>query len=158
MSFDPGQFRIIIERTLTHIAGMNSPEAVDLLMGTSAQESHLGRYLFQVGGPAKGVFQMEPATEEDIWGSYLGFRPSLSQAVTLVTGISGPDSWALTTDLAYQIVMARIHYRRVKEPLPAVGDLEGQAKYWKKYFNTPGGKGHPEEYVQNYNRYVKGKY
>lgn len=158
MSFDPTQFRHIIRRGLTPIQGASSQEAVELLMGTAAQESHLGRYLFQIKGPAKGVFQMEPATEQDIWNNYLQFRPPLSQAVTVVTGAGGPDSWTLTIDLSYQIVMARMHYLRVAEPLPAVDDLEGQAQYWKKYYNTPSGAGHVDEYVQNYNRYVRGGY
>ena len=46
---------------------LHSDNAVNLLMGTAAQESHLGKYRKQIGGgPALGIFQMEPATFNDI--------------------------------------------------------------------------------------------
>ena len=48
--------------------------------------------------------------------------------------------------------IARVHYLRRKEAIPK--DLEGQARYWKQYYNTPKGKGTVEEYIRNYKKYV----
>ena len=50
--------------------GINREAAVNLLLGTVFQESVIGNvtYLKQRGGgPALGIYQNEPAKEEDIW-------------------------------------------------------------------------------------------
>ena len=60
----------------------------------------------------------------------------------------------LATDLAYACAMARIHYLRKPEPLPAHDDIEGLARYWKEHYNTFLGKGTVEEFVHNYRRLV----
>jgi hypothetical protein len=54
--------------------------AADLLMATAAVETALGTYLLQIKGPARGVFQVEPAT----LGSSL-LRMSLTQHRQLQT-------------------------------------------------------------------------
>ena len=59
--------RDIIEPVLSRLHAA-SPAARALLLGTAAQESAMGRYIRQLrGGPALGIFQMEPATHDDIW-------------------------------------------------------------------------------------------
>jgi len=156
MALDKEQFQDLIERKLKEI-NMHSGAAVHLLLGTAAQESGFGTYLRQVGGgPALGVFQMEPATEKDIWNNYLDveFREDLAFAVWRACYVSCANPEALEYNLAYQIVMARIHYRRIKEPLPPHDNVEALARYWKKYFNTPYGAGREDEFVRNYKKYV----
>lgn len=39
-----------------------SENAVNLILGTIAVESNMGRYYYQVNGPAIGIGQMEPNT------------------------------------------------------------------------------------------------
>jgi len=55
------------------------------------------------------------------------------------------------------IMFAREHYRRssrlVSQVVPY--DLEGQARYWKKYYNTEAGKGTVEQYLINWMTYCK---
>jgi len=49
-------------------------------------------------------------------------------------------------------LLTRMKLGTIKEPIPT--DLEGQADYWKKYWNTKAGKGTPEHFinqVQSYN-------
>lgn len=129
-------------------------QAMELLLGTAATESHLGYWLRQEGGPALGIYQMEPATEWDIWNNYLAFRPELRRAVQR---ISTGRKEELVTNHAYATVMARLQYRRAPKPLPEAGDLEGQAKYYKQYYNTPLGKGSVEKYLADWKRLVEGK-
>ena len=50
------------------------------LLGTARVESDL-RHRRQIGGPALGLFQMEPATHNDIWESYLKYRAQLAERV-----------------------------------------------------------------------------
>jgi len=33
--------------------------------------------------------------------------------------------------------------------------IEGQADYWKKYYNTEGGKGDPEHFVEAVKKYLR---
>ena len=157
MAFNKKQFQDLIERVLTEL-NMHSRAAVNLLLGTAAQESGFGTYLQQMGGgPARGVFQMEPATEKDIWCSYLVYREDLAETVWQVAGAAydvGPSISALEANLSYQIAMARIHYRRVAEPLPPYNDVGALSRYWKRHYNTPQGKGTVEEFVENYKKYV----
>ena len=66
MGYDRDQFEDLIKRVLR---GQNLPRkqsAIDLLLGTAAQESAFGTYLRQVNGPALGAFQMEPATFKSV--------------------------------------------------------------------------------------------
>lgn len=137
----------VIRPTLTHM-GMYSGVAEDLMLGTALVESDL-RYLHQLGGPALGLWQMEPATHDDIWDNYLGFRNEMARKVNEL--LSPLDSEPqLMTNLAYACAMARIHYWRVPVPIPT--SVVDQANYWKTYYNTPEGKGSAEEYIRRWDR------
>ncbi len=143
----------VIEPTLTFL-GMDSPAARNLLLGTAAQESHMGRWIRQIKGPALGIFQMEPATHDDIWENYLSYRPSLVAKIEqlLCPGFSKVEQ--LKWNLAYAVAMARIHYRRVPKPLPEADDYELLGMYWKEHYNTFEGKGTLLEFNHNYERFV----
>lgn len=149
MSFDCKQFRDLIGRVL-HLNSNPSRKlhlgaAVNLLLGTAAQESAFGTYLRQLGGgPALGAFQMEEATFEWLRGKY---------GVELY--LHGNEFEELEWNLQLAILLARLRYWVVPEPLPSAYDIPGMARYYKKYFNTATGKGTAEEFEENYRRYVK---
>jgi hypothetical protein len=135
---------------------LDSIAARQLLLGTALQESNL-QYLHQLGtGPAVGVFQMEPRTHDDIWENYLSYKPDLAKKVR---GLGPRHSTAEMSPVAademhgnmyYAAAMCRAHYLRVPAALPAPGDLDGQAAYWKEHYNTFLGAGTEEEYIENY--------
>jgi hypothetical protein len=126
--------------------GRWSLAAEELVLGTAIVESGLVNRVQLGGGPARGLFQMEPATHDDIWSNYLKYRPTLAQSVrALSTGASASE---LMTNDRYAAAMARVQYLRAPTPLPQAGDLSGQAAYWKDYYNTCAGKGTPGKYVQ----------
>lgn len=138
------QLRDLIERVLKE-ANLYSESAVELLMLTCAQESRLGKYIRQLGGgPALGIFQMEPFTHDDLWRTHGHILKDL---------LGEPDSKKLEYDLRYATIMSRIHYFRIPKPLPEAGDIEALAAYWKKYYNTYLGAGKIEEAVEAYNTY-----
>ena len=144
------QFKDLIITPTLEAIGMHSPEAVELLLGTAIQESRL-EYIKQLpDGPALGVYQMEPATHQDIWENYLEFRPEMADKIKVFSLANGQSSNEMVGNLFYATAMARVHYRRVPKPLPAVGDLEGQADYWKEFYNTFEGAGTVEEYIEHY--------
>jgi hypothetical protein len=157
MSFDPRQFREYVDSVLVFLEPEipYSVAARELLMFTAAAESELGRYLWQVPhGPAKGIFQMEEATEADLL-NYLERRPELKAKVDLARTDMGDDD--LIDSLPYQTMLARIFYWRKPEPLPDASDPYALGAYWKKHFNTYLGKGRIIDAVGKYLR-LAGKY
>jgi hypothetical protein len=154
---DKKQLRSLIEQTLKEIGktkpGLFNSYAIDLLMGTSAQESHLGTYIRQLGnGPALGIFQMEPSTFEDIMDNFLYYQPDLIRAIKQICNVERLTPTTLMYNLKVAIIFARLHYWRVSDPLPTT--INGMALYWKEYYNTRLGKGKPEEFIENYKRFV----
>ena len=122
-----------------------SPAAEQLLLATAMAESKL-EYLQQVRGPARGIYQMEPATHDDIWRNFLRYKDRLANNVAVcMTAESRIDQ--LRSNLAYATAMCRVHYFRVPAPLPAAGDALGIARYWKQYYNTNLGKGTVEGFL-----------
>lgn len=150
---DRDQLRELIREVLLDV-GLHSDSAEELLMLTAATESMLGTYIKQVGGPAEGIFQMEPRTEEDIWENFLKYKEDLTNKVLTYTTTSQKRD--LKGNLPYQIIMARLHYYRVPERLPDPTRIEQLASYWKTHYNTYKGKGNVEEAVEKYNHYVVG--
>lgn len=147
------QLREYVVRPVLRELGLYSDAAERLLLGTAAQESRF-EYIHQLGGgPALGLWQMEPATHRDIVSNYLEYRPELASKVFRASGCAGFDANNLLKNLSYACAMARVHYLRVPKALP--NDLQGQAEYWKAFYNTPLGRGTIEEYIHNFERLVE---
>ena len=130
---------------------MLSSAAVNMLIFTAATESLGGTYITQVIGPAMGVFQMEPATCRDIERR----APADLQAWLIGLRDGNDHGYALRFHLDYAIAAARVHYYLFKEALPESVDIAGQARYWKKYWNTVAGSGTEEQAVKNFNLYLE---
>ncbi|NDY73966.1 hypothetical protein DO021_19550 [Desulfobacter hydrogenophilus] len=152
MPFYYPQFKDLISQTLKSME-LYSESAVNLLLGTAAQESGFGTYIRQIRGPARGVFQCEPATELDIWDNYLRYKLELADRILRVTGVKHPSATHLETHLDYQIALCRVHYLRVKASLPAADDIPGLAAYWKRHYNTALGAGTVDQFIDNYRKY-----
>ena len=154
---DSQQLRDLIRRVLkqANLIKYEDEREIELLMLTAAVESNLGQYIRQKGGgPALGIFQMEPETEEDLCRNYIDYRPELGCLVEDWTGSVFRED-ELEWNLAYQILMARIHYLRKPEKIPAADDVEGLAIYWKNHYNSYLGKGTVIKAIKKYNKYVK---
>lgn len=153
MTINVNDLRIHIIRPVLQSLDLYSQAAENLLLGTAAQESRMGFYVRQINGVALGIYQMEPDTYYSIKNDYLAYKPALSKKV---------DAWSNGTDDVNQLVinhnystaMARLKYAWIKEPLPEASDIRGLAQYWKKYYNTPAGKGTIDEFISNYMDYV----
>lgn len=156
---------LVVKPTLNYLAAaagnprINSQAAIELLMMTSAHESHCGEYLRQhPRGPARGPMQMEPITYADLWASYLNSREELAEAVrslASVRSISGgvPAFEEMVGNLPFAIAMARVRYLPAKPALPAADDLTGLALYHVKFYNR-GGDATVEELLRDYRLYV----
>ena len=168
MTVDINQFREEIVRPVLHDLKMYSPVAENLIMGTAAQESGF-TYLKQLGGgPALGMFQVEPATAEDILFRYLKGRKDLRRRFESAVQSTPPHSidWEtitiahvserLISDLKFGVALCRLRYWMVPEGMPSrADDLPALARYYKAHYNTPLGKATEHEFLNNYRRYVQ---
>lgn len=154
---NPTQLKDLIIEPVLKEYELYSEAAVNLLLGTCAQESRMGYYLKQVKGPALGIYQMEPLTHNDLWEQVMKSTKKPCRKIAddffWETGYTYHD---LISDLKFATIMCRLQYWRFPEPLPEVDDIEGLAKYWKKYYNTEKGKGTVEQFIKNYENYVLG--
>lgn len=129
---------------------------VELLVGTVAHETTMGYYLKQIKGPALGIAQVEPKTHDSIWDNYLAYRPDMAEAARALVSerfSSDPPAEEMIGNLPYSIMMARLVYLPVPEPVP--DDLEGWAWYWDTKYNKNPYKGTEAEFIQNYRTYAK---
>lgn len=130
-----------------------------LLIGTAAHESHLGELRQNAPGgkpgAARGIYQMELRTVEDLDRSWLAYRPEW-RACLARFGASAPSIEArLAGDLVWQTAIARVQYYRAPTPLPAEGDVIGLARYWKRFWNTDAGAGTVEQWLADWHRIVE---
>jgi hypothetical protein len=151
---DASQLRnYVIAPALEHL-GMGGLAAENLLLGTAAAESEMGTWLVQLsGGPARGVFQMEPRTLHDLRVNWLDFHPDLSRLVDLLLYPHDSPEVQLVTNLAFATAVARCEYRRHPPPIPDANDLLGLGRYYVKWW-CRGGKGTVEKFVSAYQRCV----
>ena len=132
-----------------------SPSAEELVFGTAIVESGL-TYLKQHGdGPALGLWQVEPATHDDLYTNFLNYRPELgSKLIELrAAGLSLDEN--LATNLMYGAAVCRLCYYRKPDALPEAGDIEGQAAFWKQHYNTIFGAGTVSKYVYKVQQVLK---
>lgn len=147
----------VVIRALRHLEPVipYSDVAVELVLGTAAVESHF-EHLQQIQGPALGLWQIEPATHDDLWRNYILHRPPLRERMLALCGLWPTRADQLRTNLLYGAAMCRVHYRRSPVPLPStVTDVRGLAWVWKRAYNTSAGKGTIDQFISAYNRMVR---
>ena len=121
--------------------GLSSPAAINLVAGTALVESG-GAYLHQLdGGPALGLFELEPETLNDVYYRWLAL-PEQSAVQRAVRGLipATPNVAELAVcDLRFGAIMCRLRYRMSPLTLPAADDAGGLAAYHKAVYNTKSG-------------------
>lgn len=152
------ELRTCIRMTCSQMApDLWSPVAEELLILTAAHESHLGLFTVQKGGPALGIYQMEPRTLADLYSNYLVYKPEIKKAVDFWLKNRAPKALPLDDlrdNVPYATAVARAQYLRFKEPLPETTDFDGLFQYYKKYWNTVQGKATYEKVRLDYEKYV----
>ena len=134
--------------------GLLSSSRVAILLGTCAQESLMGKYRRQLrGGPARGIFEVEPNTHDSVIRWLTKHHPSMLELVLEIRGDDDP-LYALENNDCYCCAIAACLYYSIQVPLPEPDDIEGLADYWKDFYNR-GGKGTVDEFIANYEKYVE---
>lgn len=150
----------VVYPTLKYLE-LNSEAARRLLMGTIAHESK-GFFIDQVLGPtdrqlgpAYGLFQIEPATHDDVWVNFLSYRPDLQKRMEALRASFPASHIQLATNLYYATAVARYLYYRRPEALPKADDDEGLAEYWKSWYNSELGSGTITKFLYDYRERAK---
>lgn len=127
----------------------NSDNAVRLLCMIAAHESGGFHYIKQIKGPALGIFQMEPASYNDV-ESYI--KSHQKRFRRLVHDMPQPAEY-MAFNPVYAAAIGRVYLLRIKEVLPDVEDIIGLAKYAKKYWNTYLGAATWEDYQKAWQKH-----
>lgn len=164
----------IIRPTLKLMADFDdrlyTESAVNLLLGTAAQESDGGYYLKQSPtGPGLGPYSMEGGdhgTHRSLWQHYLS-RPSKEHLREIILGLvpessvhHHPDGWVYVDDkelignLPYATAMARLKYWPAKKPLPDANDIPALGEYWNTVFNANEKYGTVADFVDSWKTFI----
>ena len=126
-----------------------SPTVETALIMVAAHESKMGKYRRQIGGgPARGIFQVEPKTLMDNYENFIDPRPTLARQIREITGIDEPDLDALTWNDVYGAIHARLKLYRSPGVIPT--DTPLIAEYLKRYYNSPEGAATANDYLLAY--------
>ncbi len=154
---DTSEIVPLIREVCMSLLGHANDNEVRLMLGTWAAENGAFHRKQIGGGPARGLWQMEWQTADDIFENYLKYRIPLFEElckiwIDLIITEYIPLIW---TDYGrhlkryddFACAMARVHYLRDPDPIP--DDLEGQATYWLRVYNA-GGKGTVDHYLSQW--------
>lgn len=163
-TLSPEQLRSVIESACTFISSRKSfentydtPDVRELLFGTACAETKLRPRYQDSSGNAIGLFQIEYTTFRDIWQRAIKENhPDLGKDMIKNYAKSNPnditfEDLQLSDELS--AIFARLKYAHIKEPIPPAQDLENQANYYKKYYNTPLGKATVQGYIKAYKEF-----
>lgn len=124
-----------------------------LMHKTVAHESHMGQHpnTFREGYYG-GVAQVDPIGFEDTQD--IKAHPGLRRKYDMIRqhfDIDWPSvQYEELVDPLKSIIAGRLRYMNVPAAVP--DDDLGQAKYWKRHYNTEAGKGTPEKFLKSLNK------
>ena len=127
-----------------------SDDALALVVRTGMAESgYRALKGYGDGNPAIGFWQIEPATMNDMIDNYINYRSKYKKTlISLGMNFEKDTIMSIMSNMAVQAALCRLHYRRDKDPLPSWDDMEGQAKYWKRVYNTVEGRGTVKHFIK----------
>lgn len=143
------EIKEIVEYALYRIDAY-SDDALALVVRTGMAESgYRALKGHGEGNPAIGFFQIEPATMNDMIDNYIKYRSHYKKnLISLGMNFEKDTIMSVMSNIGVQAALCRIHYRRDKHSIPSWDDLEGQAKYWKRVYNTSLGRGTTKHFIE----------
>jgi len=144
----------IIKWTLGYL-NMDSEEARDLIYKTGMAESGYRALEGYGANPAIGFWQVEPVTMYDTIDNYINYRPELKTKIYALGYDDKDAEMRLMSNLSLQVAFCRLKYRRDRYPLPKVVNIEAQAKYWKRVYNSELGRGTVKHFIEANNGHTK---
>lgn len=137
----------------------DSPDVRDLLLATAITETQLRARFQDRGGDAIGLFQIEYGTYRDLWRRAIPKHyPKLYTAMRQRFG-DAKNGAIMFEDLQKNDILsalfARVKYFESKEPIPSMSDIDAQAEYYKRIYNTAKGKANVERFKKLKSDFLK---
>ena len=129
----------IINSVLAHLGEKNTKDWTRLLCLTIATESNMGQLTKQIGGPARGITQVEPSTEKETLAWLSKHQPKVFEALKKLRVPARITIHEAEYNIAYSVGLAYGVYRMRKVD-PSKKSAKELAKLYKKYYNTYKGK------------------
>lgn len=145
----PDDFRAEVIDPVLRLLDLYSRAASNLMLGTALVESRLVHRRQIGGGPARGLFQIEPATFHDVYRRYLPRRTGLLMRVNGLLLPNRTPAEQLYDNDRLGCAIARLKYWMCPLPLPRADDAPGLAAYWVRHYNA-GGAGTVEKFLAAY--------
>ena len=135
------EIKEIVEETL-YTLDMYSDDALTLIMRTGwAESGYRALKGATSGNPALGFWQVEPFTAKDTLDNYVKFRPRIKESLMFLGLNEEKLEFSLLSNIAIQVAFCRLKYRRDKQSITSWDNIEAQAQYWKRVYNSELGKG-----------------
>lgn len=127
-----------------------------LLLETAAVESSRGIDVKQKGGPARGVFQIEPYTEKYLLSWLKKNHPDAYKEVMHFYNNKESKEWNRTYNVPYSIAISGAYYwhRCGDKLLSLIETREDRSRIWKQFYNTYKGKGTVSKYHEKAEKYL----
>ena len=129
----------IITSVLAYLGEKNIKDWTRLLCLTIATESNMGQLTKQIGGPARGITQVEPSTEKEALAWLSKRHPKTYEALSRLRVPAKVGIHEAEYNMAYSIGLAYAVYR-MKKADPTKKSAKELAKLYKKHYNTYKGK------------------
>tara|TARA_Y100000310_G_C20422345_1_gene687269 strand:- start:345 stop:809 length:465 start_codon:yes stop_codon:yes gene_type:complete len=143
------EIKEIVEYALYRINSYSDDALVMVVRTGMAESGYRALKGYGEGNPAIGFWQIEPATMNDMIDNYIGYRSHYKKnLISLGMNFEKDTILSVMSNMAVQAALCRLHYRRDRDPLPSWDDLEGQAKYWKRVYNTVEGRGTVKHFMK----------
>ena len=128
----------------------DSPDVRELLLTTAFVETNLYPRFQDKGGDAIGLFQIEYGTYRDLWRRAIPkHHPKLYQAMRLRFGDSQTGEIKfeqLQKNDVVSALFARVKYYESASPISSLDNIDAQADYYKRIYNTAKGKANIEKF------------
>ena len=132
----------------------NGRNSIQFMLAVAAQESHCGLYFKQLTGPARGIWQVEPASSQDVIENYVSHKNGLAD---LLHAMYSPVlKYAHIQSPLYNCAIARLIVYRYPEAMPAYDDRFGMWEMYKHRYNSVSGAATKDEWDRNWDNYVAG--
>ena len=116
----------------------DDPNIARLVMETIATESHRGKHVSQMRGPAKGIVQMEPATHDDLVSWLEHNHVDVWQNLMLFYEKKQTHRWNTENNVPYNIALCLCQYwRKAGSLLPDITqDASMRAVTYKIFYGS----------------------
>lgn len=135
--------------TMARHMGIAPHECVQTMLEICAVESDLGEIIRQKNGPALSPWQIEPKSWDHLLDTLRKKHPEWHRKLEVLYRKDRSQEWNRSRNIPYACASA-IVFVSLKYPsgFKGLNNIQKRAALWKKWYNTPRGKGTVDMYYE----------